>query len=165
LISDFIFDCTWSKEHNLVSLNWRTTDSLSVVKKSPAPDSVLELSEKLRESLKKFFVGEVVDFSFLPLQMKHSPFRTSIYKQLLKTKRGEVLTYQDLAKRCGSPKASRAVGTAMAQNPYPLIVPCHRVVPSQFFKSSHSLNNCGTYTGPGASTTKKLLLKLEGVTR
>lgn len=51
-----------------------------------------------------------------------------VYFELLKVKKGEVITYADLARAAGIPGAQRAVGTMMAANPWPGIVPCHRVV-------------------------------------
>jgi methylated-DNA-[protein]-cysteine S-methyltransferase len=66
--------------------------------------------------------------------------------------RGEVVTYGALAARAGSGKAARAVGTACARNPVPLVVPCHRVVPGS--------GGIGSYGG--GRERKERLLKLEG---
>ena len=54
--------------------------------------------------------------------------RMRVYRELLKVRSGEVITYADLARAAGRPGAQRAVGTIMATNPWPGIVPCHRVV-------------------------------------
>ena len=67
---------------------------------------------------------------------------------------GEVVTYGGLARRLGSPGASRAVGAAMARNPVPLVVPCHRVLPGD--------GRPGNYSGEGGWETKVRLLRLEG---
>ncbi len=66
---------------------------------------------------------------------------------------GEVLTYSALAKKMGRPTASRAVGNALAQNPLPLIIPCHRVVRSD--------GKIGGFTTPGGKKLKAKLLKHE----
>jgi len=66
--------------------------------------------------------------------------------------RGEVVTYGKLAERSGNPKAFRAAATACARNPVPLVVPCHRVVPS-----SGGIGNYG-----GGAARKRVLLELEG---
>lgn len=66
---------------------------------------------------------------------------------------GETVTYGELARRVGSPGASRAVGAAMARNPIPLVVPCHRVLPSD--------GKPGNYSGEGGWETKLKLLRLE----
>lgn len=57
-------------------------------------------------------------------------FDRKIYDTLLKVPFGTTVTYGQLAKQAGFPRAARAVGSAMARNPFPLVVPCHRVVPS-----------------------------------
>ena len=64
---------------------------------------------------------------------------------------GEVRTYKWIAARAGSPKAARAVGQALKRNPYPLIIPCHRVVASG--------GKIGGYSG--GIKTKRMLLDLE----
>jgi methylated-DNA-[protein]-cysteine S-methyltransferase len=66
--------------------------------------------------------------------------------------RGDVVTYGRLAERAGHPGAARAVGTACARNPIPLIVPCHRVVPGS--------GGIGGYGG--GPERKRVLLELEG---
>ncbi len=55
-------------------------------------------------------------------------FEKKVYKAILKIPLGEVRTYRWVAQKIGHPKAYRAVGQALKKNPYPLIVPCHRVV-------------------------------------
>lgn len=58
------------------------------------------------------------------------PFRAEVYRQLARVPPGGRVTYGDLARRAGRPGAARAVGRAMATNPWPLLIPCHRVVPA-----------------------------------
>jgi len=57
-------------------------------------------------------------------------FQTKVYKALLKIPAGQTRTYKQIAKAVGSPNSARAVGNACNRNPYPFIVPCHRVVGS-----------------------------------
>lgn len=84
------------------------------------------------------------------------PFTQLVWRTLKDFPLGDVITYGDLAKRCGrSNGAARAVGTAMRTNPVPLIVPCHRVV-----KKGGDL---GRYSGGGGSRTKQWLLDHEAV--
>lgn len=59
-----------------------------------------------------------------------SPFFRKVYQEVHRIPAGRTLTYGEVAARCGSPGASRAVGNAMARNPMPLVVPCHRVLAS-----------------------------------
>jgi methylated-DNA-[protein]-cysteine S-methyltransferase len=60
-----------------------------------------------------------------------SPFQRNVYLELIKIKSGETITYNALAERVGRPGAARAVGTAMARNPFLVVIPCHRVVASK----------------------------------
>lgn len=89
-----------------------------------------------------------VDLSSCP------PFAQKVYRALRKVPPGKVITYGDLAKRVGSPNAARAVGRAMATNPVPLIVPCHRIVASS--------GKLGGFSAPGGVSLKKRLLVIEG---
>ena len=61
----------------------------------------------------------------------------------------------EIARRIGRPKAVRAVGNALGRNPVPILIPCHRVVPTD--------GSLGGYSGGGGSKTKARLLALEGV--
>ena len=70
-------------------------------------------------------------------------------------KKGEVITYLDLAKRIGKPKAFRAVANAVGKNPLAPTVPCHRVIRSD--------GKLGGYSAVGGIETKKKLLKQEGI--
>lgn len=79
--------------------------------------------------LRAFYAGEPVTFDDIPLDMEgRPPFFVAVWRALREVPRGETITYGELAKRVGRPKAARAVGQAMARNPYPPIVPCHRVI-------------------------------------
>lgn len=81
-------------------------------------------------------------------------FRRRVLEQLHSgVPRGTVVTYGRLAAMAGRPRAARAAGSACARNPVPLIVPCHRVVPSS--------GGVGSYGG--GSEYKRVLLALEGV--
>lgn len=59
-----------------------------------------------------------------------TPFALKVYQVVATIPLGEVRTYQWVAKKIGCPKATRAVGQALKRNPWPLIVPCHRVIAS-----------------------------------
>jgi methylated-DNA-[protein]-cysteine S-methyltransferase len=76
-----------------------------------------------------------------------------VLEKLREVPRGETVSYGELAARAGNPKASRAVGTACALNPIPIVVPCHRVLPST--------GRLGNYAG--GPERKQTLLTLEGV--
>lgn len=57
-----------------------------------------------------------------------TPFAKKVYKAVLSIPLGQVRAYKWVAKKTGSPKAARAVGQALRRNPWPLIIPCHRVI-------------------------------------
>lgn len=85
-----------------------------------------------------------------------TPFQHKVWAQLMKIPPGETISYGEMARRIGKPKAARAVGHALARNPVPWLVPCHRVI-----KGDGSI---GGYAGkPGVSPIKTLLLEREGV--
>ena len=64
-----------------------------------------------------------------PFDLSHStPFEESVLRKSLEIPRGQVRPYNWIAREIGSPKASRAVGSALASNPLPVLIPCHRVV-------------------------------------
>jgi len=82
-----------------------------------------------------------------------SDFCSSVLTACRNIRFGEVVTYSALAKKLGRPAASRAVGNALAQNPLPLIIPCHRVIRSD--------GQIGGFSAPGGMSTKAKLLKHE----
>ncbi len=55
-------------------------------------------------------------------------FERAVYREVIKIPLGEVRTYGEIAKAIGCPKGARAVGQALKRNPFPLLIPCHRVV-------------------------------------
>jgi len=78
-------------------------------------------------------------------------FTKRVYKAVLSIPLGEVRTYKWVAAKSGNPKAVRAVGQVLKRNPYPLIIPCHRVIESN--------GRTGGYSG--GILNKKRLLELE----
>ena len=106
-----------------------------------------------RERLAAYVEGEDVDIA-MPVDMTlvRSDFHRLVLTELQKVGRGDVTTYGMLAKRIGHPKAARATGTALARNPIPIVVPCHRVLPS-----TGIVGNYG-----GQPWRKQYLLEIEG---
>jgi len=82
-------------------------------------------------------------------------FQKKVYETIKKIPAGKVATYGQVAKLVGKPKAARAVGMALKNNPTPITVPCHRVVGSD--------GSLVGYSGTGGLATKRQLLKKEGV--
>lgn len=80
-------------------------------------------------------------------------FQQKVLKLCRRIPCGKTMTYGELATRAGSPRAARAVGSCMARNCIPLVIPCHRVVPSG--------GRLGNYSAPGGTKTKQRLLDME----
>ncbi|MGL5684133.1 MAG: methylated-DNA--[protein]-cysteine S-methyltransferase [Marinifilaceae bacterium] len=89
----------------------------------------IPLLAECEKQLMQFFNGERRVFN-LPLNTKGTPFTESVWNYLRTIPYGEVRTYKEVALGCNVPKAYRAVGNACNSNPFPIIVPCHRVVGS-----------------------------------
>lgn len=102
--------------------------------------------------LKQYERGGKQEFK-TPFKLFLPPFTKTVLNTLFTQPYGKLLSYKDLAKLSGNPKAYRAVGSANNHNPLPIIIPCHRVVKSD-----------GTLGGYGCGLElKKLLLSIEGV--
>jgi methylated-DNA-[protein]-cysteine S-methyltransferase len=89
----------------------------------------------------------------LPLPIhwdRFTNFQGQVYQHLLSVTAGSTITYGELAEEVGRPGAARAVGTAMAANPIPLFIPCHRVLPAS--------GKVGAYSGADGPEFKKFLL-------
>ena len=107
-----------------------------------------------RDALSDYLEGGTATLDLpVDLRLMAAPFRHAVLEELHRSvHRGETVTYGQLAARAGNPKASRAVGTACARNPIPIVVPCHRVLPG-----SGGIGNYG-----GGPARKRTLLELEG---
>lgn len=117
----------------------------------PGPDSQTStiLHETVRQ-LRAYFAGELREFS-LPLSPQGTAFQTRVWRELCKIPYGQTISYGELARRIGNPKASRAVGLANGQNPIAIVIPCHRVIGAN-----------GKLTGYGGGLAiKERLLALE----
>jgi methylated-DNA-[protein]-cysteine S-methyltransferase len=115
---------------------------------------VLRSSEPLRgaqRELEAYFEGKRRRFD-LPLDVRGDGFTGRVLHELAAVPYGEVVSYGELARRAGNPKAARAVGMTMNRNVLPIVLPCHRVVGAN-----------GSLVGyAGGLETKRFLLELEG---
>jgi methylated-DNA-[protein]-cysteine S-methyltransferase len=108
------------------------------------------------EAAKRYFAGAPVDFSNVALDLRGQDelFRR-IYTAARRVGWGQTTTYGSLAKELGAgPEAARDVGQAMAKNPVPLIIPCHRVLAAG--------GKLGGFSAPGGSASKQRMLEMEG---
>jgi methylated-DNA-[protein]-cysteine S-methyltransferase len=104
----------------------------------------------------RHLAGELQDFSDLPYDFAGiSQFNRAVFHATLEVKAGHTTTYGAIATTLGQPPgASRAVGTALGANPWPLLIPCHRVVAAN--------GKMTGFSGPGGVSTKVKLLAIEG---
>lgn len=110
----------------------------------------------LMAAVQRYFTGEAVDFTDVRLDLgAQEPFFAQVYGALRRVGWGETTTYGALAKQLGAgPEGAREVGQAMARNPVPLIIPCHRVLAAG--------GKLGGFSAPGGADTKAHMLELEG---
>lgn len=108
-------------------------------------------------AVQRYFAGEAVDFTAVALDLgAQGDFAARVYAHVRRIAWGETTTYGAVAHALGAgPEAARAVGRAMANNPAPLIVPCHRVL------AAHG--GLGGFTAPGGGDAKMRMLALENV--
>ncbi|MDX9715332.1 MAG: MGMT family protein [Dissulfurispiraceae bacterium] len=151
----------WSRHQGCVMIEGIVIPSpdleSSRILKQDYPDSqfssCIEIDE-LAAQVFAYFSGEKIRFLLDNLRLDQcSLFQQQVLKACFKIPRGRISTYKNIAEQIGRPKAVRAVGTALAKNPFAIIIPCHRVV-------SSDLKTGGFYGGAGM---KRALLELEGV--
>jgi methylated-DNA-[protein]-cysteine S-methyltransferase len=116
----------------------------------PIGDASSDVLATTQRQLEDYFAGKPDTFS-LPTSCKGTEFQKAVWDALREVGYGETTTYGELAARIGRPGAARAVGQALAANPLPIVVPCHRVV-----------GHDGRLTGFGGGIDRKRqLLELE----
>jgi methylated-DNA-[protein]-cysteine S-methyltransferase len=104
--------------------------------------------------LREYFAGRRTDFD-LPLVVEGTAFQRSVWRALQEIPYGETISYGELARRVGNPKASRAAGSANGKNRIPIVIPCHRVI-----AAGGKLGGFG-----GGLPVKQALLALESTPR
>lgn len=133
---------------NLESLHFPTGKTR--IEPGPKWINAPEKFESSRQQLNAYFKGELKKFN-LELNPKGTGFQKRVWDQLVNIPYGMTISYGELARRIGNPKAFRAVGLANGKNPISIIVPCHRVIGAN-----------GSLTGFGGGIeVKQYLLDLE----
>jgi methylated-DNA-[protein]-cysteine S-methyltransferase len=118
---------------------------------APPPAHIGQTMEEIARLLR----GERRDLSAVELDMDGVPeFNRQVYAVARTCPAGATLSYGEIATRLGDPAAARDVGVAMGQNPFPIIVPCHRVLAAG--------GKPGGFSAAGGVTTKLRLLNIEG---
>jgi methylated-DNA-[protein]-cysteine S-methyltransferase len=165
--------CILNSSYGEVGLVWSVQDGITTVQQIllPREDKAMTnviaeawpgcMPEKGRvvpevvDKMAAYLQGNQVTFSLNDLGRKNLEpgFRQQVLLENMKIPQGMVDTYSGLAARTGHPGAARAVGTALANNPFPLVIPCHRVV--------RAAGHIGCFGG--GPVMKKRLLEMEGV--
>jgi methylated-DNA-[protein]-cysteine S-methyltransferase len=110
--------------------------------------------ETVMERIRGLLAGGRDDLADIPLDLDGQPaFNLRVYEIARAITPGETSTYGEVAKAMGEPGAARAVGKALGENPWPIVVPCHRVLGA----SGHM----GGFSAPGGAETKARLLTIE----
>ena len=118
--------------------------------KSPVVPGENKHINLLKKELKKYFDGTLKEFT-VPIIYPGSQFQQKVWNELLKIPHGKTVSYEEIAKKAGTPKAQRAVGHANGLNRIAIVIPCHRVV-----------NKNGNLGGYGGGLWRKLrLLEIE----
>ena len=94
----------------------------------PTPQPVRRDRFGVHEVMEAYFAGDVEAIDTLTVETRGTPFQQQVWRRLREIPVGSTISYGELARRVGRPKAQRAVGMANAANPVTLIVPCHRVI-------------------------------------
>lgn len=148
-----------SKENQLIGLRIENQKYyLSDLKEEIQVSDNLEILVKTKKWLERYFSGERPDINELKINPMGSEFRKSVWEILKKIPYGEVVTYNDIARKLAKQKgiekmSAQAVGSAVGHNPISIIIPCHRVVGTN-----------GSLTGYAGGINKKIyLLKHEKV--
>lgn len=122
------------------------------VLQAEAARSVRELA-LVTKQLQRYFAGRCQRFD-VPVDLQRlTPFQRRVLGATRRIPSGHVVSYGEIARRIGQPKASRAVGQALGRNPIPIVIPCHRVISGD--------GGLGGYTG--GLHIKRRLLAIEGV--
>jgi methylated-DNA-[protein]-cysteine S-methyltransferase len=114
------------------------------------PDGIRQACDAMTELLR----GEARDLAFIAVDMEQVPaFNRSVYDIARTIAPGETRTYGDIAVRLGDKLLSRAVGKALGENPFPIVIPCHRVLAAN--------GKTGGFSANGGVTTKFRMLAIE----
>ncbi len=118
------------------------------------PEPAKKAFRVLEKDILAYYKGKKIDFSDIPVCLNGmTAFQQEVLTALRSVKYGQTVSYGDIARLINNPKAARAIGTVMAQNPLPLIIPCHRVIKTD--------GSFGYFSAAGGVDTKKRMLELE----
>lgn len=135
------------RDHVLASLRRQLPEA----QEAAPPAAIAAVVEGIRDLL----AGGRPDFADAPLDTSRTPeFHARVYAVARAIPPGETLTYGEVAERLGDKRRAREVGQALGKNPWPIVVPCHRVTAAG--------GKLGGFSAPGGAATKLKLLAIEG---
>ncbi|MEH3157057.1 MAG: methylated-DNA--[protein]-cysteine S-methyltransferase [Gordonia paraffinivorans] len=147
----------WDDAGRVTAVALPDRDAASVVAHLDAPvadppERIVDVADRMAALL----AGHDVDLADVAVADGALPdFDRRVYDVLRAIPRGSVLTYGDVATRVGAPGAAQAVGRALGRNPFPIVIPCHRVLGAG--------TEIGGFSAPGGVATKRSILAAEGV--
>jgi methylated-DNA-[protein]-cysteine S-methyltransferase len=111
--------------------------------------------QQAQDRIAAYFHGDEADLGLeIPIDLTRlTPFQREVLTACRRVGSAKTTTYGRLAEKIGNPKAARAVGNALAKNPLPLIIPCHRILPAN--------NSLGGFSAPGGTQFKARMLRHE----
>jgi methylated-DNA-[protein]-cysteine S-methyltransferase len=119
------------------------------------PGALEGVAREAAEGIVELMSGERIDLRHIRLDGTGiDDFRREVFGAALEIPAGETMTYGELAKAIGRPKGAREVGQALGRNPYPIIVPCHRILAAG--------GDLRGFSSPGGIETKRRMLEIEG---
>lgn len=152
------FGIAWS-DRGLSRLQLPEADLAATEKRlrgSASPGEAPRWAEQVVAEIRGYLAGERVEFASVPIDLSSvGEFRRAVYGAARTVGWGQTTSYGELARRIGFPWGARAVGQALARNPLPIVVPCHRIL-------THD-RRIGGFSAYGGTLTKHRLLALEGV--
>ena len=136
-----------SRDRVLAAVKRRTPDAEEAAPPPPVAAVIADIQSLL--------AGGKPSFADAPIDLASTPeFNARVYAVAREIPPGETLTYGEVAERLGDKRLARDVGQALGQNPWPIVVPCHRVTAGG--------GNLGGFSAPGGASTKLKLLAIEG---
>lgn len=137
------------KDGKVVELRARWASSVT------ESETLTDEATHLKDALERYVAGDEPNWPDLPYDFSRlTEFHTAVLKTLYTIPSGTMCTYGELAIMIGNPKAARAIGKAMATNPFPIVYPCHRVI--------GSTGEMTGFSAEGGIDMKEFLLKHEG---
>ena len=155
-VAAIVFNGDHSVRRILLPGDTRQATEKRIEPHSAAAPALPPAIQNLSRGIQAYFTGQPVDFSLAPLDFGNlTVLEQQVLRAVLLVAYGRTKTYREIAKQIGRPKAYRFVGNTLANNPFPVAVPCHRII-----RADGSLGGFG-----GGTDLKKRMLAMEHTVR